>query len=150
MKSRKQDNIGISDLKDKNNILTSDPLKKANLIHEVFNSVFSNPSPKISANFDEKARLPTLKPINVTLIGILKVLKSLNPNKANGPDSVPGIFLKLCAHEIAEMYQVLFQASLDQGVVLPDWKKANVVPLFKKVIKPPQKIIPHIIDFTLL
>ena len=96
LKSRKQDNIGISDLKDKNNILTSDPLKKANLIHEVFNSVFSNPSPKISANFDEKDRLPTLKPINVTLIGILKLLKSLNPNKANGPDSVPGIFLKLC------------------------------------------------------
>ena len=132
LKSRKQDNIGISDLKDKNNILTSDPLKKANLIHEVFNSVFSNPSPKISANFDEKDRLPTLKPINVTLIGILKLLKSLNPNKANGPDSVPGNFLKLCAYEIAEMYQVLFQASLDQGVVPPDWKKANVVPLFKK------------------
>ena len=33
---------------------------------------------------------------------------------------------------MAHIYSFLFQASLDQGVVPPDWKTANVVPLFKK------------------
>ena len=98
VKSKNQDNTGISDLKDKNNILTSDPVKKANLIHEQFDSVFSNPSPKINSNFKEKDRLPTLNPIKINSRGILKLLTSLNPNKAIGPDSVPGNFLKLCAY----------------------------------------------------
>ena len=33
---------------------------------------------------------------------------------------------------MADIFSFLFQASLDQGVVPPDWKTANVVPLFKK------------------
>ena len=132
IKSKNQENTGISDLRNKHNILTSDPVEKAHLIHNQFDSVFSNPSPKIQPNFDEKDRLPTLNPLKVSTRGILKLLSNLNPNKAIGPDNVPGKFLKLCSHEIADIYQVLFQASLDQGVVPPDWKEANIVPLFKK------------------
>ena len=132
IKSKKQEDIGISDLKDENNILTSDPVKKAKLINNQFDSVFSNPSPKINANFSENDRLPTLSQIKINSRGILKLLTSLDPNKAIGPDSVPVKFLKLCAYEIADIYQVLFQASLDQGVVPPDWKEANIMPLFKK------------------
>ena len=56
----------------------------------------------------------------------------MDPNKANGPDNIPGKFLKTCASDMADIYSVLFQASLDQGVVPADWKNANVVPLFKK------------------
>ena len=33
---------------------------------------------------------------------------------------------------MAEIYTVLFQASLNQGVLPADWKTANIVPLFKK------------------
>ena len=52
--------------------------------------------------------------------------------QANGPDNVPTKLLKICAHEVVDMYLVLFQASLDQGVVPPDWKEGNIVPLYKK------------------
>ena len=54
IKSKKTENIGISDLKDKNNLLITDPLKKAEMIHEQFNSVFSDPSPKIDSKLTEK------------------------------------------------------------------------------------------------
>ena len=64
--------------------------------------------------------------------GIQKLLSNLDPNKAVGPDNIPGKFLKLCAPIMADIYSILFQASLDQGMVPPDWKTANVVPLFKK------------------
>ena len=30
------------------------------------------------------------------------------------------------------MFQILYQASLDQGTVPQDWKEADIVPLFKK------------------
>ena len=70
--------------------------------------------------------------IHVTSPGIKKILENLDPHKAVGPDNIPGAFLKICAADMADVYSFLFQASLDQGVVPPDWKTANVVPLFKK------------------
>ena len=127
-----QDLVGISDLKDEQNTLTSDPVKKAKLVHNQFDSVFSDDAKKITPVLEKEDRLPSMKPIKVTHNGILKLLLNIDPNKAVGPDQVPGHFLKLCAHEIADIYVVLFQASLDQGIVPPDWKIANIVPLFKK------------------
>ena len=43
--------------------------------------------------------------------GILKLLLNLDPNKAVGPDEVPGKLLKLCAYEIVDIYVILFQAA---------------------------------------
>ena len=40
--------------------------------------------------------------------------------------------LKLWAYEIVDIHIILFQAFLDQGIVPPDWKEANSLPLFKK------------------
>ena len=62
----------------------------------------------------------------------MKLLLNINPKKADGPDNISGHFLKICAHELVDVYQILFQASLDQGIVPQDWTEANVVPLFKK------------------
>ena len=127
-----QDLVGISDLKDETNVLTSNPAKKADLIHKQFDSVFSDDTKNIPQEFDPEERLSTMTPIKITHNGILKLLLNLDPNKAVGPDQVPGKFLKLCAYEIADIYVILFQASLDQGIVPHDWKQANIVPLFKK------------------
>ena len=132
IKSRKQENVGIPDLKSEKGLPIRDPLKKANLIHKQFDSVFSNPSPPIQANFDKFDKVPTIPNIEITSPGIKKLLETLNPHKAIGPDNIPGQFLKLCATEMADIFTTLFQASLNQGIVPPDWKTANIVPLFKK------------------
>ena len=130
IKSRKQQSVGIPDLKNKNQIPISDPEKKADLIREQFDSVSSNPFPPIQAQFNEKERLPTIPHIKITAPGIKKLLSNLDPNKAIGPDNIPGKFLKICASEMADIYVVLFQASLDQGILPADWKSANIVLLF--------------------
>jgi len=70
--------------------------------------------------------------IKVSRAGVLKLLLNVKENKATGPDGIPGKLLKTCAHELADVYRLLFQASLDQGTVPDDWKDASVVPLFKK------------------
>ena len=108
IKSRKQQNFGIPDLKDKNQIPTSDCKKKANLIREHLDTVFSNPLPQIQANFDKNQSLPTIKPIRVMAPGIQKLLLNLDLNKAVGPDNIPGKFLKLCAPIMADIYSILF------------------------------------------
>ena len=132
IKNKGQDNIGISDLKDKQGKLIQDPVKKANLLNEQFGSVFSNQSPRVSHNFPKHNKLPDMNNITVTRAGVLKLLININPNKATGPDGIPGRLLKLCANELVEVFQLLFQASLDQGSVPNDWKRADITPLYKK------------------
>ena len=73
-----------------------------------------------------------MKNIKVTRAGVLKLLLNIKENKATGPDGIPGQILKICANELAGVYRLLFQASLNQGVVPDDWRHANIVPLFKK------------------
>ena len=51
IKNRKQQNVGIPEIKDQNKTPTSDPVKKANLIRQQFDSVFSNPEPPYSGHF---------------------------------------------------------------------------------------------------
>ena len=64
--------------------------------------------------------------------GVAKLLAKLNPNKAKGPDNIKAKLLRVAAAELAPAISLLFQASLDQGVVPEIWKKAFVSPIFKK------------------
>jgi hypothetical protein len=75
---------------------------------------------------------PTMNNIHITNQGIVKLLKNVNPHKTNGPDGVPARLLKEVAEEIAPAICLLYQASLDQGSVPSSWKKALIVPIFKK------------------
>ena len=50
------------------------------MIHEQFDSVFSNPKPDISPDLDpNEERLPDIDHISFTKSGVLKLLK-INPN----------------------------------------------------------------------
>ena len=70
--------------------------------------------------------------IIVSTEGVAKLLRELNTSKAVGPDEIANKALKLAADVIAPILQVIFQQSLDSGILPSDWKKANVTPLFKK------------------
>ena len=60
------------------------------------------------------------------------VLKSLDPNKATGPDEIPARILKETATTIAPSLCKLFNRSLGEGYILSGWKLADVVPVYKK------------------
>ena len=55
-----------------------------------------------------------------------------DPSKATGPDQIPGKLLKICASLLADVFEILFQTSLDQGVDPDEWKLRIITPLFKK------------------
>ena len=59
-------------------------------------------------------------------------LEELNCNKSQGPDEIHSRLLKELSSVIAEPLAKLFQNSLVQGVVLNDWREANITALFKK------------------
>ena len=73
-----------------------------------------------------------IEPLRIDINGVVELLKTLKPYKASGPDEIPAYLLKETSKEIAPALTFIFQASLQQSSIPSDWKKANVVPLFKK------------------
>ena len=147
IKNSRQDNRGISTLRDSENILHSGNVKKANLLNSQFQSVFSSLSPlklgqlctKQIHNFFQE-NIPenitplcsTMPEIKIDLNGVIKLLSNLKPDKAAGPDSIKPVVLKQLKTEIAPVICLLFEKSLQTGQLPSDWKKAQVCPLFKK------------------
>ena len=78
--------------------------------------------------FVTEARLCSIKTTPET---IYKILKSLNVNKAVGPDGISNKILKECALSLSEPLSFLYNQSLSSGVYPTCWKDADLFPLFK-------------------
>ena len=76
--------------------------------------------------------VPQMPNITVSLNGILKLLKDLNPHKAAGPGLLKSLVIQRLSEVIAPVLQVIYKKSLDTGRVPKDWSTAYVCPLFKK------------------
>ena len=73
-----------------------------------------------------------LSNIDVNSSEILDVIRSLNPNKAHGPDGISIRMLKICDETICKPLSIIFKNSIFSGKFPSEWKKANVVPIYKK------------------
>lgn len=110
----------------------SDSKLKAELLNDQFTPVFTKED-MVQHPTLPPSRLPTLSTIYVTIKGVQKLLSSLKPHNAPGPDKIPNRLLKLASAELSPGLAKLFQLSLDQGQIPLDWKTALVSPVFKKV-----------------
>ena len=122
-----------------NGQLITDDLQIAEALNDQFKSVFSSQETLTSEQFKTRCPMPPPDPprpacqdITITTDGVKKLLKSLKPAKASGPDNISPRVLKELADEVAPALTTLFQASLDTGIVPDDWRTALVTPVFKK------------------
>ena len=129
VKHKKNDNTGISDIKENGKLITEDKAK-ADLLNQQFQSVFIHETP-MTHTFPLSEH-PVLPDINITEEGVYKLLNNLHPAKASGPDNISPQILKELAAEISPILCGIFKKSLESGVVPNDWKNANIVPVFKK------------------
>ena len=63
---------------------------------------------------------------------ILKIIRSLNPNKAHGWDEISIRMIKLSDVALVSPLKIIFTNCLRRGVFPEIWKCANVVPVHKK------------------
>ena len=147
LKHSKQDSSGVAPLKS-DGMTLSDDCEKSNALNRQFQSVFSPKSPerlsslaqrKLQELNDQGCNLPfqsspysQMPQIQISVKGIEKLLKSLNPHKAAGPNQFKTVVLQTLHAELAPILQVIFQKSLDSGKLPYIWKEANVSPIFKK------------------
>jgi len=100
---------------------------KANILNDQFFSVFT----REDTSFIPGDTYPAMTPVNVTVNGVESLLSNLDPGKAGGSDGLPTRFLKEMAMDVTPSLTLIFQASLHRGDVPDDWKKAQVVPIYK-------------------
>ena len=130
VKAKRCDQTGVAPLKEGDQMF-SDPKSKADLLNKQFASVFTIDNTSALPDLGPSSH-PTMNHILIDSRGIVKLLKNINPHKASGPDGIPARLLKETAEEIAPAITLLYQASLNQGRVPSAWKKALIVPIFKK------------------
>ena len=65
---------------------------------------------------------------------VIKLTKALDVSKAHDHDGISIKIIKICADTVAHPLTLIFQNSLAAGIFANDWKKANIVPIHKKMI----------------
>lgn len=105
----------------------SDPVSKANVFNDFFYSVFNAKSSTFTyANRDD------VNNVYISPNHVLVVMSKLDVNKAVGIDGISPYFLKQCRHILSNSLCIIFNKSLQTGVVPSAWKCANVTPVYKK------------------
>ena len=120
------------------NCLTHDKLEMCKLLLDHFDSVFTAPDPskvihdpKTFFTEPPASDASYLTDINVSENVIIDVIKELSPNSAAGPDGIPASLLINCAPEIAPLLKCIFTSSFSKECILPSFKRAAIVPIFK-------------------
>ena len=110
------------------------PEEIADIFNSYFTSVFSVPQEdKVDHGAGKfPAAEPPFSDIVLHVREVEAVLKSLDPNKATGPDEISARILKETATTIAPSLCKLLNRSLREGYIPSEWKLANVVPVYKK------------------
>ena len=60
------------------------------------------------------------------------MIKILDSNKSHGHDNISVRMLKICGVSVCKPLEIIFRTCLNHGKFPEEWKKANVVPVFKK------------------
>ena len=109
---------------------------------EFFNSFLADQCSLISNSSELQSKLEyltqsCLSSITFSKDDIAKMIQNFDPNKAHGHDQVSIRMLKLCNTLICNCkpLEIIFNQRLETGTFPNDWKKGNVVPVFKKTDK---------------
>ena len=117
------------------NQLVSDFFVEGNLFIDYFSKqctiIDNNSFIPANISFRTEERLPTF---DICSIDIVKIIRSLNPNKAHGQDEISICMMKICASSISKPLVILFRNCLKSECSPKEWKKANIVPVHKKMI----------------
>ena len=133
IKKQKLDQVGIPPLSH-NGYTITDSTHKANILNDYFSSVFTTEDTQCTLTPDESPYLD-IQPISITYADVSQLLTTLDVHKAPGPDKIPSHLLQLASQEIAPVLTLIINSSLHQGELPMDWKRANIVPVFKKETK---------------
>ena len=116
-----------------NNNLISNFREKDN----IFNNFFVQQcQPIANSNILPKSQIfytqNRLRDFDINSGKIIKLINGLNPHKAHGHDGISIRMMKLRNLTITEPLSVIYKNCLHQGVFPDNWKKGNIIPVYKE------------------
>ena len=104
----------------------TDFLVKANLFNDYFSqqctTVDNGSSIPPNITFATEQKLSTFE---FCIDDIIKIIKSLNRNKAHGHNEISIRMIKLCASSFAKLLSILFRNCFENECLPKEWEKAN-------------------------
>ena len=73
-----------------------------------------------------------LSVINFTDDDVLKIIRSLNINKAHGHYDISMRMIKICDKAMLALLSIIYKNCIDTGILSDLWEKYNIVPVHKK------------------
>jgi len=128
VRSKQTVKTSISSLLKDDGTTTKSDSESAELLCRQFQEVFTR-EPDKPAVLNNSNLMPS---IQFDADTVMKKLKRLKPEKSFGPDEIHPMVLQNTAQVVADPLARIFQESYSQGLLPADWKKANIVPIFKK------------------
>jgi hypothetical protein len=131
IKQRTRSRDPVGPLITKNGTTITEDKDLAEELNNYFSSIFTK---------EDKENLPVKEPetdkrldrLEVTRGKVLKKIKKLRPDSAAGPDGIHPRLLIECAELLSEPLAIIFNKSLGEKYVPPDWKEAVITPIYKK------------------
>ena len=106
---------------------------KANLFNNFFakqcTPISNDNTVPVNINFETRERLSFLE---FCVDDIVKIIRSLDQNKAHGHDEISVRMIKLCASSISKPLHLIFRNCLETETFLKEWKKGNIISVHKK------------------
>ncbi|CAM5158164.1 unnamed protein product [Eretmochelys imbricata] len=129
--SKKKVKESVGPLLNEGGNLVTEDVEKANVLNAFFASVFTNKVSSQTTALGSTAWGEGDQP-SVEKEVVQDYLEKLDEHKSMGPDALHLRVLNELADVIAEPLAIIFENSWQSGEVPDDWKKANVVLIFKK------------------
>jgi hypothetical protein len=112
-------------------IFTTDE-EKATLFNETFLEISTLNAPPTEIPPEPPITDQVLENIIVKEQDVKDILSTINVTKAYGPDNLSPRIIKEAGNTIVSVLTRLFNLSLSKGIFPKLWKRANVLPIFKK------------------
>jgi hypothetical protein len=131
IKSKTKTRSEIGPLKKSDGTITDNNAEMAGILNNFFTSVFTS---------EDLTNVPTKECETNTILTDVIVsrqiveasIDKLRSDSAPGPDQIHPRTLKELKKQVSEPLSIIFRKSLDKGEIPKDWKKARVVPIYKK------------------
>ena len=138
VRSKTKAKVKVGPLKDTQGHDTSDSSHMVEILNDQFSSVFTQEdfsNIPVPTNIFQGNAHDKLTSIEIKLEDVHKRLSALREDKSAGADDMSPRLLKYISNEIAHPLTVIFNLSLQEGIVPLDWRTANVTPIYKKGTK---------------
>ena len=124
----------IPPLTDTTGKICLDPYTKATLLNNTFGDVFLKEKSTTNIPFfcNSNSQTKPQKFSSIMRTDILEAINTLKNSVSRTPDGIPSLFIKQTAFNLLTPLHIIFNHSLITGTIPKIWKKAIVIPIYKK------------------